>query len=117
MMPSNLIDGGAQAERGAVIGARPPGQARSLLLAGRHGNETVHFGKGIRVPRPVGAISANGPSSGWGMSVIPPLSGDKQTFGERAKKRCESPKASSMPGCELRSATSQLSRQAKPSPT
>jgi hypothetical protein len=25
------------------------------------------------------------PSSGWGMSAIPPLSGDKQTSGERAK--------------------------------
>jgi len=45
-MPSNLIDDGAQAERGAVSGARPPGQARRLLLAGGHGNETVHFGKG-----------------------------------------------------------------------
>jgi hypothetical protein len=66
MMPSNLIDDGAQAERGAVSGARPPGQARSLLLAGRHGNETVHFGKGIRVPRPVGAISANGPKQRLG---------------------------------------------------
>ena len=66
MMPSNLIDDGAQAERGAVSGARPPGQTRSLLLAGRHGNETVHFGKGIRVPRPVGAMSANGPKQWLG---------------------------------------------------
>ena len=33
-----------------MSGARPPGQARRLLLAGRHGNRTMHFGKGIRVP-------------------------------------------------------------------
>ena len=53
-------DDGAQTERGTVSGARPPGQARRLLLASRHGNGTMHFGKGIRVPTqfraPVGAI-------------------------------------------------------------
>jgi hypothetical protein len=36
--------------RSAVSGARPPGQAQTLLLAACHGNETVHLGKGIGVP-------------------------------------------------------------------
>src|SRR5262249_35107577 len=34
-------DDGAQAKRDAVSGARPPGQVRTLLLAGR--NEAEHF--------------------------------------------------------------------------
>ena len=39
-------------------------QCGRLLLAGRHGNQMVHFGKGIRVLEqfraPLGAMSADG---------------------------------------------------------
>jgi hypothetical protein len=50
-VPSNLMMELRQSGD-AMSGARPPGQAWRLLLADRHGNEMVHFGKSIRVPPP-----------------------------------------------------------------
>jgi hypothetical protein len=39
----------------------------------------------VKAPVPYLARQLLAPSSGWGMSGIPPLSSDKQTFGQRAK--------------------------------
>ena len=51
------------------------------------------------------------PIGGWGMPAIPPLSGDKQTFGERAKHdRAACPSITKVSGREHANQTLETSR-------
>jgi hypothetical protein len=49
----------------------------------------------VRWSRRAGPMSPSGPSGGWGMSAIPPLSGDKQTSAERGKNDARDPEPKS----------------------